>query len=210
MLIPFKDLCQKYDIAPKGVIHVGAHYAEEIHDYYQNGVESTIWVEANPSVFETLKKAITESGYENAIPVCACLSNKAGEVEFKIANNSQSSSILDLAYHKIAHPEVFYTDTVKLQTTTLDLTLEGIKDLNLSFDFLNADIQGAELMMLKGATKTIKKLNYIYLEVSHKEIYEGCALIEEVDAFLEKKGFERKEVTWCGDFGWGDAFYMRK
>lgn len=207
MLIPFKDICEKYKIATKGVIHVGAHHGEEIQDYYSNGVKHSVWIEANPSVFAVLEKTVAE--YPKAFAVNACLSDKVGEVTFNIANNSQSSSILDLAYHKIAHPEVHYTETISLQTTTLDEAMNVVKGKKLSFEFLNADIQGAEMLMLKGAPKTIEKLKYIYLEVSNKPIYEGCALIDEMDAFLAERGFTRVEVLWCGDFGWGDALYIK-
>ena len=40
MLISFANLKQKYDMNIKGVIHIGAHFGEEVKDYIDNGMES--------------------------------------------------------------------------------------------------------------------------------------------------------------------------
>ena len=42
MLIPFDKLIKKYNIKPKGVLHVGANNGAECKAYYDNGVERTI------------------------------------------------------------------------------------------------------------------------------------------------------------------------
>ena len=46
------------------------------------------------------------------------------EVTFNIANNGQSSSILEMKTHLIEHPSVFYTKQEKMRTITLDTFLE--------------------------------------------------------------------------------------
>jgi hypothetical protein len=113
-----------------------------------------------------------------------------------------------LEYHKIAHSEVHYVEKIAIKTKTLNTIF---KDFKLDgFTFLNADIQGAELLMLKGATEILPKLDYLYLEVNKKELYKGCAMIEEIDSFVAQYGFERVQTEWCGDFGWGDALYIKK
>jgi hypothetical protein len=71
------------------------------------------------------------------------------------------------------------------------------------------DLQGAELMALQGLGKEIDKIDFAYLEVNKDYLYEGCALIQDIDAFMEVNGFKRVELEWCGNFGWGDAFYTR-
>ncbi|TGW15477.1 FkbM family methyltransferase [bacterium NHP-B] len=71
------------------------------------------------------------------------------------------------------------------------------------------DIQGAELMALEGATHTLKDIDAIVTEVSCTELYKGCALIEDLDAFLLNQGFRRVN-TIVNMFSWGDALYVRK
>ena len=70
------------------------------------------------------------------------------------------------------------------------------------------DIQGAELLALKGSSDTLKNIDYVYLEVNEKELYTGCGLLSEVDEYLKEKGFTRVEINMT-PHGWGDAFYTR-
>ena len=233
MLIPFKDLVAKYKLDIKGVIHVGGHWGEEAQDYFDNGVINTIWVEANPECMPQLKNHVFEvfqnptqykcleiltaqwevrdgKGYRTTT-INACVSDEdKKEVVFNISNNEgQSSSFLELAHHKIAHPEVVYEKNINVTTWKLDTLLKIFKKEH-QYDMLNGDIQGAELLMLKGATNILKDLKCLYLEVNQKELYAGCPLVEEIDQFLEQYDFVRVETVWCGNFGWGDAVYIKK
>ena len=45
------------------------------------------------------------------------------------------------------------------------------------------DVQGYELEVLKGATETLKHVDYVYCEVNRDEVYEGNAYVEEIDEF---------------------------
>jgi hypothetical protein len=94
------------------------------------------------------------------------------------------------------------------KSTTID-TFFSRNGLDSSkYDFWNFDIQGAELMALKGAEEAIKHAKAIYLEVNINELYVGCGKIEEVDAFLLERGF-RRMLTRVVRQGWGDALYIR-
>tara|TARA_B100000965_G_scaffold362182_1_gene344050 strand:- start:137 stop:385 length:249 start_codon:yes stop_codon:yes gene_type:complete len=73
---------------------------------------------------------------------------------------------------------------------------------------INMDVQGYELEVLKGATETLKNINYVYCEVNRDEVYENNAYVEEIDEFLAGYGMERVETNWAGDI-WGDALYIR-
>lgn len=83
---------------------------------------------------------------------------------------------------------------------------------NIPYDFanfLNIDIQCAELLALKGMTKVINNYDYIYLEVNKEHLYKDCALIDEIDSFLNTFNFTRVETFWT-DYNWGDALYIKK
>lgn len=205
MLIPFSKINEYIKLT--GALHVGGHWGEEAAEYYSNGATKTIWIEANPECMERLQQETSK--YPNVICICGCVSDKIGETIFNISNNEgQSSSILELDYHKVAHPEVHYLSQKVVSTTTLN---DLLKDFDLTgYNFLNADIQGAELLMLKGATNLLHKFDALYLEVNQKQLYAGCALIEEIDEFLKEHNFERVVTEWCGNFGWGDALYVKK
>lgn len=210
MLIHFKELLDKYKIQPTGVLHIGGSHAEELEAYTQSGIERMIWIEAIPDVFKKMEARLAP--HPCALAINACISNVNGkEVDFHITNNDgQSSSMLGLNYHTVAHPDVHVVNTIKCITRTIDSLVEERKfDLEY-YDFLNIDLQGAELLALQGMRDNIHKIKYAYLEVNEKELYTNCALILEIDAFMTAHGFSRVETKWAGDTGWGDAFYIRK
>ena len=75
-------------------------------------------------------------------------------------------------------------------------------------NFNNMDVQGFELEVLKGGTKVLEQVNYVYCEVNRDEVYENNAYVEEIDEFLAQYGMERMERDWAGDI-WGDALYIK-
>lgn len=196
---------------PKGIIHLGAYIGEESNTYNQYGIDNVIWVEANPELIENLK--IKANNPKNKI-FCELLSDQDGvETDFKITYNthngtSQSSSVLDLHLHKVYHPHVTHSKTIKLKSKTLDTIFEENNLDGDQYDFMNIDLQGYELPALKGFLKGLKNIQYIYTEVNTDEVYKDCTLIEDLDRFLNDYGFERKH-TQMTDWKWGEAFYSK-
>jgi hypothetical protein len=77
-------------------------------------------------------------------------------------------------------------------------------------DFLNIDIQGAELLALQGLTDHLDSIKSIYIEINDSEVYKNCSQTNEIDEFLNKFNFERKEKYLYSNHPWGDAFYLKK
>lgn len=230
MLIDFRELFPKYNIKPKGVLHVGANIGEEAPVYLELGIKKQIWIEANPEIYEKLKVNI--SGNPEAIALNWCVSDIQDErVNFNISNNgSQSSSILELGTHLQVHPEVKYIGKITMSSVILEKLYLGyglnefhaygthFKHMNFStdytswindIDFLNIDLQGAELKALRGLGQRLNNFKWAYLEVNKEELYKGCALVGEIDEYLLGFGFRRVETLWCGNTGWGDALYVK-
>lgn len=203
MLIPLHFLVQKYNIAFKGILHVGAHECEELHDYEQYLPRNKIlWVEGLPE-----KVKISKEKYKNVLIENAIVSDVKETVRFNVSNNGQSSSILEFGLHSTFHPQVHYIGHFEAETKLLK---DIICHYDISYNFLNLDIQGTELKALKGMEEYLNKVDYIYSEVNSDYVYKDCALITEMDEYLLKFGLHRVETKWCGDFKWGDAFYIRK
>lgn len=202
MLITLDSLIKRYNLDIKGVLHVGAHLAEESDDYIAAGIDSVVWIEGNTELMDELNTSVPPHN----IVIEALVGEKQGQVTFHKANNSQSSSILELGTHKTAHPEVKYVSSETRVLETLDIlySRHGLSGLN----FMNLDIQGAELSALKGLSpERLNEFDYIYSEVNRQELYVGCCLVGEIDEFLAD--FQRVETEWT-NFGWGDAFYIRR
>lgn len=214
MLIDFRELFPQYNIKPKGVLHVGANVGEEMPVYHELGINKVIWIEGNPEIFQILKsniKPYREKGvYTKAFNML--VGDEHGkEVDFHISNNgSQSSSVLELGTHKTAHPEVFYTHSIKMKMERIDKSLFTTVDRYWEgLNFLNIDLQGAELKALRGMGDLLHQFKWAYLEVNKEELYKGCALVGEIDEYLFGFGFKRVETRWCGNTGWGDALYIK-
>ncbi len=200
MYLPAELKLTVKDINPLTILHIGAHFGEEAPYYDSLSPQQVVWIEANPRAFRQLTIAVRPYGHR---VVNALLSDTTGDVvQFHIANNGQSSSMLPLKEHLISHPDVFYTGNVTLTTKRLD-------DLQLGqFTVLNIDVQGAEMQVLRGGLETLKSVRVLYAEINFREMYEGCHLVDAFDAELSTLGFSRTHTFDTGS-GWGDAIYVR-
>lgn len=208
MLIPFNELWAKHKIQTTGVLHLGANAGQEAPAYDAQGVKRVIWVEALSSVFKQLVKNIKP--YPGHLALCACLGDIDGKkVSFNTTSNDcQSSSFLEFGTHATEHPTVKVTGTIPMVTVRVD-TLLNRHEIKIGPGwFLNIDLQGAELMALKGMGDLIHCFDYAYIEVNTRPLYVGCPMVEEIDAHLGRLGFVGREVKMTGS-GWGDKFYQR-
>lgn len=192
------------NITITGCFHVGAHDCEELNSYNNLGIvdNDVIWIDAIPTKVDEAK----ERGIPNVYN--AVITNKDDEdITFNVSNNIQSSSVLEFGTHTQEHPSIVFVDKIEQKTITVDTFFER-NNLDASkYNFWNFDIQGAELLALKGATKSLQYAKLLYLEVNEKELYKNCALIHEIDNFLTQYNFKRV-VTTMTEHGWGDAIYV--
>ena len=187
----------------KGIIHVGAHYGEEISEYIENGIQDIVLFEPLSECFDVLAQKVMNLN-ANIEGHQVALGSALGTATMYLSDNEkQSSSILKPKVHLTHHPHVKFNGTEEVEVDLLDNF--DTKDYN----FLNMDVQGYELEVLKGATETLKRVDYVYCEVNRDEVYEGNAYVEELDEFLSSYGMERVETSWEGQI-WGDALYIKK
>lgn len=206
MLINLTYLKNKYNLKLDNILHVGAHEADELSIYMECGAKNIHWVEANSALCEYIKSKVDLSINKITNAVVADIDGK--EVSFNISNNNQSSSILELGDHKILFPSIDYVKRENRICSTLDTIL---LDTNLpSIDFLNIDIQGAELLALKGCKNNLHNITSVYLEINETEVYKGCGLLGDIDSFLNEYNFIRVEKAMWQNHPWGDAFYIKK
>ena len=206
MLIKLSNLINKYKLNITGVFHIGAHECEERADYNAANVsdDRIIWIEGNKTICNNVKSKSSNIRIYNEI-----ISDKDNDkFEFIVTNNGQSSSILELDLHKQYHPHVHEVCRYTVNTKTVDTFVAENKIDMSGINFLNIDIQGAELLALKGMINNLKHIDYLYLEVNEASIYKDCALIGDIDVFLKQFGYTRV-MTYMTEYKWGDAFYMR-
>ncbi len=163
---------------------------------------------------------------EKHIPLA--LSNKAQESTLYVTKHPMSSSLYPpnepLISRFVGLPEVMNLDfTVEIETTTLD-TYCNQEKIEL-IDFLQIDVQGAELQVLEGAKEILERsVLAIQTEVEFCSLYIDQPLFTDIDIHLRKQGFALFHLKNCyrprvcspvlsierpGQLLWADAFYLR-
>ena len=204
MLIPCSELSLVYGVHPHGILHVGAHEAEELESYHSYGWGPVIWVEMLPEKFERLKQRF-EGDPNNTVIHAACSDSDGDNLPlFRANNDGASSSLLSPQLHLVVHPRVSFVEEEGIRTSRLN----SILPKDASFDLINFDIQGAELRALRGLGKFLDRVKWAYLEINERPLYAGCALLPELDAFLQERRFVRIAIRMSGRPGWGEALYM--
>lgn len=204
MLFSVSNLRKYWNIRPTGVLHVGAHEAEEAAEYEKANWIPVIWVEGQVELANTLKARLDHSRHT---VIQAFVWDKSGEVlTFKQTNNSQSSSLLDFGSHSKDYPNVVVQNEYAVTTSRLDAALPK----SAKFDFINLDLQGVELQALVGLGQQISEAKWIYTEVNKKNVYKKCTLVRDLDLFLKQHQFRRVATRWVRGKGWGDALYVHR
>lgn len=214
MYINFQQCVQQSGGEPfKGVIHIGAHHGQEGEDYAKNGVRNVLWVEANRKMMKHLYDRTCNLPLKNHY-FCATLSDTDGEqLILNVTNNEQSTSILELGTHATMYPHITVTEKVPVTTKKFEtLWRENVGQIDLDqYDFVNLDVQGAELKVLRGFGEIFNRvpIRAVYSEVNFEHVYKDCCLVEDLDEFLGQYGFQRL-LTAAPEGTWGDALYLRK
>lgn len=206
MLLNFDEIVKKYKVQAKGVIAVGAHHGQEYGAYIDNGIRDIVFIEPCWRAFEELVTKF--HGLPGVILFNLACGDEIGQSVMytgdDTVNKGQSNSLLKPDRHLQIHPEVKFGGE---ELVDVDL-LDNLGIVAERYDLLVLDCQGYEGHVLRGAKKILEHINWVYSEVNKTSVYEGCALVEEIDKLLSD--FVRVETgSWVGD-AWTDAFYVRK
>ena len=118
--------------------------------------------------------------------------------------NKSSSLLKPLPLMNKIHKWLRFQKKHKVQVVTLE-SIANQTDIS-SVDFIHMDVQGAEMMVLKGAGDFLKKVSCIWLEVVTQPIYESQVCADQIQEFLKKMGFLKVFESISG--GSGDHFYV--
>jgi FkbM family methyltransferase len=206
-LMNFDNLVKKYNLNISGVIHIGAHYGDEVFEYIDNGIQNITLFEPLSENFSILERNLKNVNANIDAYQVALGSKEKTSKMYISSNDAQSSSLLKPKEHLNQYSYItFEQSDEEVEVKTLDSF--NIQNAN----FINIDVQGYELEVFNGAKETLKKIDYIHSEVNVDEMYENNAFIDELDKFLSDYNFERVETYWpdSSKLGWGDAFYIKK
>ena len=206
MLIPF-NLLFTYPKKIKGIIHVGAHELEELEAYLKKNIYNIIWIEANPDKYDLIEKKI--NSYRKMALGRFAAGSKETKLKLNISNNGRSSSILKFGTHKKSYPSIKYLTSKIVNVMPIDQWIDNRSFDRHFFNFVNIDIQGYELEALKGLDRQLQFIDFLYLEVNFRQVYEKCSEVEDIDKFLKNYNFKRVGMFKTNK-GWGDAIYVKR
>jgi FkbM family methyltransferase len=169
------------------VLHIGANRGQEA-PYYESLGLKVLWIEADPEVEIELSENLKK--FNNQKSIAALLLDEPGlKKEFKVFNNSGiSSSIFNLAKNNGFEKLNLRVNEIKiLETKTIDELYERLNIASYSHWIL--DVQGSELLVLKGASKSLEYCKSMTVEVSVRNVYDGGAKYNDVKDYLEGHGF---------------------
>ena len=156
-----------------------------------------------PNNFKKILKNKEKNNLTNLNAFELGLSDKKGEATFYVSSGTppnkktpidnstdfgnKSSSLYKPGKTKEVHPWLEFNESITIQTETLDNFCKNheIHDI----DFIHMDVQGAELMVLRGAKEMISNINSVWLEVEKVELYENQALKKDIEDFFIEKDF---------------------
>lgn len=205
MLIDLSKIYKKYKLNITNLVHIGVNNGLEVDTYRELFPNSKIYlIEPQKEQFNKLVKRFEKD--KSIILYNTALGNEIGKSEMNISpTHKGSASLLEPTLHKTIFPEVEFQNTESVN-------LDKYENLNLkNVNFLNIDVQGYELNVLKGAGKKLQAIDFIMIEVSLKALYRDSALLDDIDSYLNQYDFIRLiTVFWDSECIWGDAFYIKK
>lgn len=200
MFISPETMFRLWKISPKGVLHVGAHLGEEKMKYENYGFGKIYWVEANPILCDRLREITQDEVFQGLVWSESNLDRK-----FHVGADTFVSSTLAPGLINAIYPSLIFTKELDMKTTTLQDLIPQTCD----FNFINLDVQGAELHAMKGLRALMNKVQYIYTEVNFVNLYQDSALLSDLDSFLKDHGFKRVALMKVPGKGWGEAFFIK-
>jgi len=200
--LDFGELLRKYNMRIKGIIQIGAHYGQEYEIYKEYDIAHILFFEPLSKNFEILKQRVGKE----CVLINKALGNKNQKIKMYVeeANGGRSSSVLKPKKHLEQYPQIIFDQEELVDMVRLDDVLDS-KEL---YNCIVIDVQGYELEVFKGSTRTLEGIDYIITEINRDELYESCVHVEKLDEFLKRWNFKRTQTNWEGQT-WGDALYIK-
>lgn len=198
------------------IFDVGAHIGRTVATYRELFPGATVWpFEPFDESFQTISRRF--AGDPKVRPQQLAVAEAPSTRRFFVNSESNTNSLLPAA------PETGYyirgvnltenRRTIEVQVTTLD---RFCADNNIPrIDVLKLDVQGAELLALRGAADLLRRkaISIIYAEAQFADQYQNQVWFCELWKFLREAGYDLFGLydTWRGPGGYlyfADALFL--
>lgn len=187
-------------VLPHGVIHVGGHHGEEADDYDAHRVRRVVWFEAEPDACAVLRQRV--AGRPGHTCVEALVADQEGArrafYRHRFRGGSKRGFCSTLPWNDalvavdpvLSRLETF--DVAIMETVTVAGALGRLGLPPEDFQYLSVNVQGAELLVLRGLGDYLAHLQWIFWEAeldAESRRYEGAPVVAEVADWLRARGF---------------------
>ncbi len=198
------DVCVVFD--------VGARHGRVAGRYMEMFPNAIVYAfEPEGGNFEGLLKRLPKllESAKRVKPFRLAVLDYEGTASFHVHSISDSHSVFESTQYQPASIK-----TVVVSVTKLDLfcSKHGIERI----DLLKIDTEGAELLVLKGASRLLRenRIGLIYVEMSYYPHCEGMCEPWEISAFLDSHGWGLHSLWGKTNPGYrflgGDAIFMKR
>lgn len=188
------------------ILDIGSNTGEQACEFAERFPTARVFAfEARPQSAESIRRVV--SGRSSIQVVEGAVHEFDGEADFHAVDeiNPGASSLFVGSGVQAIHP--IRQTSIKVSALRLDTWAKqnGID----RFDLVWMDLQGAELLALRGMGELLATVRALQLEITYRELYHGQVMWPEVRQYLEAHGL-RLVDEWpdvCGYFG--DAVFIR-
>jgi FkbM family methyltransferase len=188
-------------VLPAGVIHVGGHHGEEASYYEAHGVRQVVWFEAEPDAFAVLRANV--GGRPGHDCIQALVGDRDGEerafYRHRFPGGEKRGFCSTLPWNTsvvagdpvLSRLETF--DVASMQAVTVASALRARGYAPEQFQYLSINVQGAELMVLRGLHEYLRPVRWVFWEAeldAATSRYAGAPVVADVAAWLAARGFQ--------------------
>lgn len=196
------------------VFDIGAHKGLAAKTYRSLLPDAAIYCfEPFPETVESLRRNLAGDSAITVIP--KAVADKAGSRTFFVNGFDATNSLLPRpkASRRYFPQHAGPKTTIEVEATSLDefVRREGIDEVSI----LKFDIQGGELMALKGAADLLRRgsVMMIYTEILFVHLYQDCPLFNEIWTHLGQFGYQLFDLynlhrAANGQLRYGDALFV--
>lgn len=188
------------------ILDVGSYTGEQACEFASQFPQAQIFAfEARPQSAEVVRRNVAQ--FPNIAVIEAAVHDFDGQTVFQVVdelNPGASSLFVGSA------PEVQPIQQTPITVRALRLDTWAKRAGISRFDLVWMDLQGAELLALRGMGEMLRTVQAIQLEITYRELYRGQVMWPEVRTFLESHRMQLVD-EWPDVSGYfGDAVFVRR
>jgi len=142
-------------------------------------------IEPEPKNAALLSENVKKHGFKNVVVVTKAAGNHKGKVKLYVSPGSRGHSLLPIR-----------PSSIDVDMDTLDNIAAGLGLAKV--DFIKIDVEGAELDVLKGAEKILRKPNVKLAIAAYHPLPDGSSELQKISSYLKSKGMK----IWTNDRGY--------